>query len=262
MIKLCVAGATGKMGSTLIKDAYTKGFEIVGAVAALEDPEQNKTLREVGLCNSEVKVVPPSQLSNAVKEADVYASFATPEAEVSNLPLVAKLGKRIIMGTTGLTEEQMDKVYSAVSGKVPAVFAPNFALGVNLLFKLVEACRLLPPDYNFSIIEAHHVEKRDAPSGTAKRLGKTVSEMRGYTKIVQGREGVSPRSSDELEMFSIRGGGITGIHEVIIAGPHEMIRIEHTAFSRSVFSQGVLYAAEWLMHQREPKIYTMDDVFR
>jgi 4-hydroxy-tetrahydrodipicolinate reductase len=86
--------------------------------------------------------------------------------------------------------------------------------------------------------------------------------MRGYTKIVQGREGVSPRSSDELEMFSIRGGGITGIHEVIIAGPHEMIRIEHTAFSRSVFSQGVLYAAEWLMHQREPKIYTMDDVFR
>lgn len=262
MTKLCIAGATGKMGSTFIKDAYAKSFEIVGAVAAPEDPKQGKTLRELGLCNSEIKVVPPSQLGDAVKEADIYVSFATPEAEVSNLPLVANFEKRIIMGTTGLTEEQMDKIHPAVSGKVPAIFAPNFALGVNLLFKLVEACKLLPPDYNFSIIEAHHVEKKDAPSGTAKKLGKIVSETRGYTRTVQGREGISPRSSDELEIFSVRGGGITGIHEVIIAGPHEMIRIEHTAFSRSVFSQGVLYAAEWLMHQKEPKIYTMDDVFR
>lgn len=262
MIKLCVAGATGRMGGTLITDAHAKGVETVGAIAAADDPKQGKTLKELGLCDSEVIVVSPSQLDKAVKEADIYVSFSTPEAEVSNLPLVAKLGKRIIMGTTGLTKDQMEKIHSAVHGKVPAVFAPNFALGVNLLFKIVKTCKLLPPDYSFSIIEAHHIGKKDAPSGTAIKLGRTVAEMRGYTKTVHGRDGVSPRSPTELETFSIRGGGITGIHEIVIAGPHEMIRIEHTAFSRSVFSQGVLYAVEWLMRQREPKIYTMDDVFR
>jgi 4-hydroxy-tetrahydrodipicolinate reductase len=199
-------------------------------------------------------------IKEAVKDADVYISFTTPEAEVSNLPIVADIGKRIVMGTTGFTDEQMRKVKEAVMKKVPAVFSPNYAIGINVLFKLVKTLTLLPPDYDFSITEIHHTGKKDAPSGTAKTLGVLITEARGYSSTVYGREGICPRKPEELEILAVRAGGIPGIHDLIVAGPHEMIRIEHTAFSRKVFAQGALYAAEWLCKQTKPGIYTMDDV--
>jgi len=260
MIKICIAGATGRMGSTLIKEAVARGFKIVGAVAAREDPNVGKALRQAGICESDLGIVEPSRLQEALKEADVYMTFTTPEAEVSNLPLVASLGKRIVMGTTGLTDAQMERLKEAISAKVPAVFSPNYAIGVNLLFKLVRTMALFPPDYDFSITEIHHTGKKDAPSGTAKKLGELLSQSRGYSNIVHGREGLSPRKPGELEVLSIRAGGVPGVHDLVIAGPHEMIRIEHIAFSRNVFAQGALYAAEWILKQIKPGIYTMDDV--
>lgn len=259
-IKLCVAGATGRMGSTLIKEAVARGFKIVGAVAARDEPSIGKTLREAGICDLDVKIVDPSKIPEAVKDTDVYVSFTTPEAEVVNIPLVANLGKRIVMGTTGFTEEQMRGIREAVLNKVPAVFSPNFAIGINILFKLLHIIKAFPMDYEVSIVEMHHSGKRDAPSGTAKKMGEIVSELRGYTSISYGREGLSARKPGELEIMSVRAGGIPGIHEVIIAGPHEMVRIEHTAFSRSVFAQGALYAVEWVYRQEKPGIYNMDDV--
>ncbi|MEM2110312.1 MAG: 4-hydroxy-tetrahydrodipicolinate reductase [Candidatus Bathyarchaeia archaeon] len=260
MIKICVAGATGRMGSVLIKEALARGFNVVGAVAAKEDPNVGKTLQEAGICDSNVEIVESSQLKAAVKEADVYLSFTTPEAEVANLPVVASLGKRIIMGTTGLTDEQMKKLKEAVASKVPAVFSPNYAIGVNILFKLTKTLNLFPRDYDFSITEIHHTGKKDAPSGTAKKLGELISANRGYSTVVYGREGLNARKPSELEILSIRAGGVPGVHDLIVAGPHEMIRIEHVAFSRNVFAQGALLAAEWILKQTKPGIYTMDNV--
>ncbi|MCX8171027.1 MAG: 4-hydroxy-tetrahydrodipicolinate reductase [Candidatus Bathyarchaeota archaeon] len=259
-IRICVAGATGRMGSTLIREAVARGFKIVGAIAARDDPNIDKTLREAGVCDLNVKIVDPSRIPEAVKEADVYVSFTTPEAEVANLPLVADLGKRIVMGTTGFTSEQMRKIVEAVSSKVPAVFSPNYAIGVNILFKLLRMMKAFPEGYDFSIVEIHHSGKKDAPSGTAKKMGEIISEIRGYSSISYGREGISPRKPGELEVLAVRAGGVPGIHEVIIAGSHEIIRIEHTAFSRSVFAQGALYAVNWIYKQEKPGIYTMDDV--
>ncbi|MEM1550573.1 MAG: 4-hydroxy-tetrahydrodipicolinate reductase [Candidatus Bathyarchaeia archaeon] len=259
-IRLCVAGATGRMGSTLIREAIARDFKIVGAVVRRGNPNVDKTLREAGICDLDVKIVDSSRIPEAVKDADVYVSFTTPEAEVTNLPLVADLGKRIVMGTTGFTEEQMQKIKEAVSNKVPAVFSPNFAIGVNILFMLLRMTKAFPADYEFSIIEMHHSGKKDAPSGTAKKMGGIISEARGYKSIIYGREGISVRKPGELEILSVRAGGIPGIHELIIAGPHEMIRIEHTAFSRNVFAQGALYAARWVYKQDKPGIYSMDDV--
>jgi len=259
-IRLCVAGATGRMGSVLVREAIARGFKIVGAVAAKTDPNVDKTLRDAGICDLNIKIVDPSRMPEAVKEADVYVTFTTPEAEVSNLPVVAELGKRIVMGTTGFSEEQMRKIREAVSNKVPAVFSPNFAIGVNILFKLLRMTKVFPADYDVSIVEMHHSGKRDAPSGTAKKISEIISETRGYTSISYGREGLNPRKPGEMEILAVRAGGIPGVHEVIIAGPYEMIRIEHTAFSRSVFAQGALYAAEWIYKQDKPGIYNMDDV--
>jgi len=248
------------MGSTLIKEAVAREFVIVGAVEAKGNPNIGKTLREARVCDSDVKIVDSSRLKEAVKEADVYMSFATPEAEVVNLPVVANMGKKIIVGTTGLSDEQMAKIREAVSRKVPVIISPNFAIGVNVMFNLSKALAKVPSDYDFSITEVHHTGKKDAPSGTAKKLGAIVSEARKYSSTVYGREGISPRKQGELEILSVRAGGVAGIHNLIVAGPYEMIRIEHTAFSRSVFAQGALFAAEWLCKQTKPRIYGMNDV--
>jgi 4-hydroxy-tetrahydrodipicolinate reductase len=248
------------MGVAIIQEAVAKGHQIVGAIEAPGAPAIGKTLNELGITNSTVKVVGTDKLCDAIAEADVYITFTSPAAEVLNLPLVAKQGKRIILGTTGLTEEQNRIIRSAVETKVPAVFSPNYSVGVNILFKLAEVLKAFPPDYNFSIIEIHHTAKKDAPSGTAKRLGEIIADIRGYTATVHGREGTSLRKPEELEIAALRAGGVPGIHDLIVAGPYEMLKIEHTAFSRNVFAQGAVYAAEWLSKQTNPGIYSMATV--
>jgi 4-hydroxy-tetrahydrodipicolinate reductase len=260
MLKLCIAGAAGKMGVAIINEATAKGHQVVGAIEAPNAPCVGKSLRELGVCNSETKVLGSDRLSDAVQDADVYISFTSPAAEVANIPVIASLGKRIILGTTGFTAEQNRTVVNTMAGKVPAVFSPNYSVGVNILFKLAEALKAFPVGYDFSINEIHHTAKKDAPSGTAKQLGEIISNVRGYTKTVSGREGISPRQPGEIEITALRAGGVPGIHDLVVAGQYEMLRIEHTAFSRSVFAQGAVYAAEWLSRQHEPKVYSMADV--
>jgi 4-hydroxy-tetrahydrodipicolinate reductase len=260
MLKLCVAGAAGKMSSTVIREAAAKCHQIVGAIEAPNNPCIGKTLRELSICDSDTTIVSSEKISEAAKDADVYITFTSPTAEVQNIPAVVELGKRIVLGTTGFTEEQTRQVRNAVSGRVPAVFSPNFSVGVNILFKLAQALKSFPPEYNFSIIEIHHTGKKDAPSGTAKKLGEIIANTRCYSKTVYGREGMSPRQPEELEIAALRVGGVPGIHDLIVAGPHEMLRIEHTAFSRNVFAQGAVYGAEWISKQNQPKIFSMEDV--
>ncbi len=260
MLKFCVAGAAGRMGNAIVSEATSKGHQIVGAIEAPNTPAIGKTLKELNITNSDTKIFSSDELSEAAKDADVYISFTLPAAEVLNIPKIASLGKRIILGTTGFTIEQNRQVINAMSGKVPAVFSPNYSVGVNILFKLAEALKAFPAGYDFSLSEIHHTGKKDAPSGTAKKLEQIVSQARNYTKTVYGREGISPRQPAELESVAIRAGGVPGIHDVIVAGPYEMLRIEHTAFSRNVFAQGAVYAAEWLSKQNEPRVFNMVDV--
>jgi 4-hydroxy-tetrahydrodipicolinate reductase len=260
MIKLCVAGVAGKMGRAIIQEATTKGHLIVGALEAQNHPLIGKSLRELNIANSDTPIVGPDKLCDAVADADVYITFTIPAAEVLNLPVVAKLGKKIILGTTGFTAEQDKIIRNAVAGKVPAVFSPNYSVGVNVMFKLAEVLKAFPESYNFSISEIHHTAKRDAPSGTALKLGEIISNLRGYTSMVHGRTGTSIRKEDELEVVAMRAGGVPGIHDLIIAGPYEMLRIEHTAFSRNVLAQGAVLASEWLEKQSAPGIYSMATV--
>ncbi len=260
MLRFCVAGASGRMGNAIISEATATGHEIVGAIEAPNSPSIGRSLRELGITNSDTKIFSSDRVSEAVRDADVYISFTVPAAELVNIPIVANLGKRIILGTTGFNPEQNRQVIEVMSGKVPAVFSPNYSVGVNILFKLAEALKAFPQGYDFSLSEIHHTGKKDAPSGTAKKLEQILSKTRGYTKTVYGREGISPRQSTELESVAMRAGGVPGIHDVIVAGPYEMLRLEHTAFSRNVFAQGAVVAAEWLTRQNEPKVFSMADV--
>ena len=248
------------MGNAIINEAVAKGHQITGAIEASNNPCIGKTLRELGIANFDTPILSSEQLNNAVNDADVYMSFTTPAAELVNIPKVANIGKRIILGTTGFTPEQNRQVVNAMSGKVPAVFSPNYSVGVNIFFKLAESLKAFPSGYDFSINEIHHTGKKDAPSGTAKKLGEIVANMRDYTKTVYGREGISPRQTGELEITALRAGGVPGIHDLIVAGPYEMLRIEHTAFSRNVLAQGAILAAEWLNKQTEAKVFSMADV--
>jgi 4-hydroxy-tetrahydrodipicolinate reductase len=260
MVKLCIAGAAGRMGNAIITEAISKGHQIVGATEAPNASAVGKSLKELNITNSDTKILSSDKLCDALREADVYISFTVPTAELINIPIAANQGKRIILGTTGFTPEQNLQVVGEMSGKVPAVFSPNYSVGVNILFKLAEALKAFPQGYDFSLSEIHHTGKKDAPSGTAKKLEQIVTQVRGYSKTVYGREGISPRQPAELESVAIRAGGVPGIHDIIVAGPYEMLRIEHTSFSRNVFAQGAVFAADWLSKQNEPKLFSMADV--
>lgn len=249
------------MGTLIAREAPKQRFEMTGAVAAPDDPGVGKTLRELGATDSDTKVSPPSSLAGLLRKSDVCISFTTAQAEVSNLRAVVEGGVPYVSGTTGLTPQQRKEANSALIGKVPAVVASNFSVGANLLIAMSAALKALPQGFDVSIVEAHHSGKVDAPSGTALSIAQEVSKARGYTKTVSGRSGASRRAPDELEVSSLRGGGTPGIHTVYAFGPHEMIALEHLAFSRSAFALGALHAAEWVAAEgREPKVYGMADV--
>jgi len=260
-LRVCLVGATGRMGTLIAREALGERFEFTGAVAAPDDLGIGKTLRDLGAGASEAKVSPPSSLAGLLRKADVCISFTSAQAEVGNIKTIAAGGVPYVSGTTGLTPQQRREANAAVTGKLPAVVASNFSVGANLLIAMSAALRALPHGFDVSIVEAHHSGKADAPSGTALSIAKEVSKARGYTKTVSGRSGASKRAPDELEVASLRGGGTPGIHTVHAFGPHEMITLEHVAFSRSGFALGALHAAEWVtVKGREPRVYSMADV--
>ncbi|NLE04226.1 MAG: 4-hydroxy-tetrahydrodipicolinate reductase [Crenarchaeota archaeon] len=259
MLKICVAGAAGRMGTAIIQEAKAKGISTVGAIEAPKSPVIGKTLKELGISDQDTRIMSADEITQAAKDADVYISFTAPTAEMQNLPAIVKMGKKIVLGTTGFTEEQNKQIRNEIK-KVPTVFSPNYSVGVNVFFKIAQILKAFPEEYNCSISEIHHNAKKDAPSGTALKLGEIIADARGYSKLVHGREGISIRKPEDLEIVSMRAGGVPGIHDLIIAGPFEMLRIEHTAFSRSVLAQGAVVAAEWIAKQEKPEIYTMATV--
>jgi 4-hydroxy-tetrahydrodipicolinate reductase len=261
-INICVAGADGRMGSEVLREAESKGLIVNGAVVKDGTENIGRTLREAGVCGSDVVIHGASSLSKALEGSDIYITFTNPQSELENIPMVVDEKMRVVMGTTGFSQEEGERIEEMLGGKVPAVISPNFSVGVNVLFRLAKMMEVFPKDYDISLFEVHHTGKADSPSGTAERLGDIISKAKGYDNRIHGREGFSKRAVGELEILSARTGGVPGLHDIIVAGPHEMIRIEHTAFSRRAFAHGAVYAATWLMERNEPGIYSMFDVLK
>ncbi len=233
---------------------------MTGAVAAAGETAIGRSLRELGTSNSDILVSTPEALPDLLRRSEVCISFTSPAAEVANLPAILESKRPLVMGTTGFTEEQRRWITNAIPGVIPTVMSSNFSVGANALFAVAATLKNLPKDFDISIVEAHHSGKADAPSGTATTIAEIVSEARGYSKTVHGRSGMSKRNREELEVASLRGGGVPGMHEIYAFGPSEMLKFEHLAFSRSVFAQGALLAAQWVVQGREPKLYSMFDV--
>lgn len=199
----------------------------------------------------------------ALAVGEVVIDFSGAPALVPLLGACRASGKPLVIGTTGHTAEQRATIQQA-AGEIPIVFAANFSVGVNTLFWLTrQAAQILGPDFDLEIIEVHHRLKKDAPSGTARRLAEILAEARGLdyeTDARHGREGiVGARGAREIGVHAVRGGDVVGEHTVVFADVGERVELVHKASSRETFALGALRSAAWL-RGRPPGLYDMEDV--
>jgi 4-hydroxy-tetrahydrodipicolinate reductase len=253
--KFVIIGAAGRMGKRIIELCLEdKDIEIVGLI---EHP-QHKLLGEKIFSQ-----LPPltNNLNSVITQTDVVIDFSSAESTGSWIEIVEKNNKPIVIGTTGHTSFQVDRITQA-SKKVPIVFSPNMSLGVNILFKTIDFVLKIVKEkgYDIEILEAHHNKKKDAPSGTAKKIMEIIKSYFPDTKFVFGREGiVGERTKNEVGVFAIRGGDIVGEHTVIFSTLGEKIELKHTATSRDTFALGAIVAAKWIK-TKPAGLYNMYDV--
>ena len=221
-IRVLLVGALGRMGRT---------------VAATVAKDSGLTIA-AGLDRGD-------SIAPAIEGCDVVIDFSAADAAAEVCSVCAQHRKPLVLGTTGHNDAQKESV-AAAARVIPIVFAANFSIGVNTLFALTRrAAQLLGSDFDLDVIEMHHRTKRDAPSGTAKRLVEILREVR--------------EPSGEIAAQSIRAGDIVGEHTVVFAGPGERLELTHRASSRETFAVGALRAARWALEQ-PPGLYDMEDV--
>ena len=221
MIKICVAGSKGKMGSRILELAGQEiGFEISGQFDMDEDPK------------------------NLIEGCDCLIEFTTPQATMEHLALCEKYKKAVVIGTTGLSGPEQEKIKDA-SKHIAVVYSPNMSVGVNLLFKMVaDAAKTLGTEYRAGIVEAHHVHKKDSPSGTAKEIARIIKEAKG---------------GPDAPIESIREGEIVGEHTVTFESDLDIIELTHSAKTRDIFAKGALQAAKFVA-KKSNGFFGMKDV--
>ncbi len=263
MIKIAVTGAAGRMGGriiTAVKEA--EGLELAGAA---ERPGHEMIGQDAGIvagCGA-LGVAISGSLEEALQKADILIDFTFPEVTLKNLEVCARLGKKVVIGSTGFTPAQRQEVQT-FADRIAVVLAPNMSVGVNACFKLLkEAAAILGDGFDVEIVELHHNKKKDSPSGTAVRMGEIVADALGrdYNEVANfHREGMcGERTKEEIGMQTVRGGDIVGEHTVYFIGMGERIEITHRAMSRDMFARGAVRAAGWLAG-KEKGLFDMQDV--
>jgi len=262
-MNITICGAGGRMGKRIIACAENLGnIKIVGAVDVDSCPEIGKDSGIIsGLEKNNVQV--STDLEAACENADVVIDFALSIGFVDRLKIYEKTNTSAVFGTTAVDENGKVAI-EAASKIIPIIHAPNFSVGVNLLFALSKnAAEILGDDYDIEIVEMHHRNKKDAPSGTAERLVEVVEDARGLEygeKRIYGREGdTGARPKGEIAVHALRGGDVVGDHTVVFAAEGERIELTHKASSRDTFAKGSLRAAQFLAN-KSPGIYKMKDV--
>lgn len=251
-IRLGVTGATGRMGQEVLAAASERAdCEVVLAVSRSADD---------GDSVADVDLEPAGEFETLVveREPNVVVDFTGPESAVEYADACADAGVALVTGTTGFDEDQLERLRS-VSDEIPLLHAPNFARGVQALVNVVGRAIQNLPGYDVEVVETHHNQKRDAPSGTANRLLEEIEANGDFTGRTHGREGEAPREAGEIGVHALRAGNVTGEHEIVIADNHEELRLTHRAEDRGVFAAGALDAAVWLA-DRDPGSYDFADV--
>lgn len=263
MTRIAVAGAAGRMGKTIIEAIQeTDGAELSAAIEVAGSTLAGADAGEVaGVGRLGVDVVDdPARVAD---DFDVLIDFTVPQATMANLAVCREHGRPIVIGTTGLSDGEKRTIREA-GEDISIVFAPNMSAGVNLTFRLLElAARAVGEDADIEIIEAHHREKKDAPSGTSLRMGEIVAQVLGRDLkgcAIYGREGITgPRDKKTIGFETIRAGDIVGEHTVMFALNGERIEISHKATSRKTFAFGAVRAALWVAGKEKGQ-FDMQDV--
>jgi 4-hydroxy-tetrahydrodipicolinate reductase len=238
-VRVLLVGAKGRMGQAIVAAAEAADAVIVAALDQGDD------------------------LTKEIDACEVVIDFSHPSATGEICRVCLGTGKPLVVGTTGHSAEERASLEKAAKS-LPVVLSPNFSVGVNALFWLTrKAAEMLGQDFDLEIVETHHRLKKDAPSGTAKKLAEILCEVRklDYTKnVTHGREGlIGERPAAEIGVHSIRGGDVVGDHTVTFAGRGERLELTHKASSRETFAAGALRAAKWIVG-RPPGLYSMEDV--
>jgi len=251
-INLAISGCMGRMGQQLIKSSKkNKNFKLVA-------------LTENKLINKKFSGIKPELNSEtAFKKTDIIIDFTIPNCTIEILKIAMKLKKRVVIGTTGFNRNQ-ENLIKKYSKKIPILKAGNMSLGVNLLMYLTQiASKSLNDEYLSKVFEIHHRHKKDYPSGTALMLGKGIADGKNkdlYNLI--GKKFLNKKSfpyGKKINFNSIRKGNIIGEHEVLFSSGKEIIRLNHEAFDRALYSEGALTAASWLM-KKKAGLYSMRDL--
>ena len=258
--KLIVIGAAGRMGKRVLSLAVEAGqFDIVGAV---EKPDHADIGKDAGLVASAGPI--NVKLDSAYPAgADVAIDFSQPAVADKTIDYCLEGGVALVLGTTGLTEEQRERIKTA-SAKIPVIYGTNMSVGMNVLFALVgRLTSMLGDEYDTEIIEQHHRFKKDAPSGSALTLAENICKATGKKFpdcLIHGRSGKEAlRQKGTIGIHAVRAGDIIGIHSVIFSTLGETITLNHTAHSRDTFARGALRAARWLAGKK-PGLYSMADM--
>ncbi len=260
MIQVGVSGVCGRMGcrvATLVNEA-----DDMALVCTVERPDHDLMGEDVSalIGGAMTGVLVSAEISPST---EVVIDFTAPASTAALAVRCAEIGAALVSGTTNLTDEQRGRLETAAES-VPVVWAPNMSVGVNLLFDLAgRVAKALGDEYDVEIVEMHHRFKRDAPSGTARRLAEKVADGLGRDPAdcaVHGRHGdVGERTPAEIGIHAVRGGDVVGDHTVVFASLGDRIELVHRAHSRDVFVRGALRAARWAMG-KAPGLYSMADV--
>ncbi len=264
MTRIAIMGAAGRMGRVLIEATeLAEGAELGAGIVLPTDSLIGADAGDMAGLGKKLGVALVSDLNSVIGDFDVVVDFTAPEASMKNIEICKAAGKAIVIGTTGLTDEQKASMQaSAADTKI--VFAPNYSVGVNLCLNLLRmAASVMGEDSDIEVIEMHHRHKVDAPSGTALRLGEVVAETMGWDLnevAVYGREGqTGARPQKQIGFETIRGGDVVGDHTVMFATEGERVEITHKAQSRMTFAKGAIRAAQWVVNQPNG-LYDMQDV--
>ena len=262
-IKIGVCGAAGRMGKTILE--VCNEIDDINVAAAIEykgssmigiDAGEQAGIGKIGVAITD-------DIAKVADQFDVLIDFTIASSLTENIEKCHAAGKRMVIGTTGLDDEQKELI-NKVAEDIAIVFAPNMSIGVNLCLKLLEmAAQVIGEESDIEIIELHHRHKKDAPSGTALRMGEVIADTLGRNLkecAVYGREGVTgERDKNTIGFETIRAGDIVGEHTVMFASAGERVEITHKATSRKTFASGAVRAAQWLA-DKDKGLFDMQDV--
>lgn len=261
-IKVAIAGASGRMGRALIETVLRDSdLRLAAALEVKGNPHVGKDAGE--LAGSPCGVRISDDVAKSIAGCDVLIDFTRPEGTAAHLAACRKQGVKMVIGTTGFGDAQKKEIADGAR-EIAIAMSPNFSVGVNVAFRLLEvAAKALGKGYDIEIVEAHHRNKVDAPSGTALRMGEVVARALGRDlkkSAIYGREGVTGERRDETIGFAtVRGGDLVGEHTAMFIGAGERLEVAHRASSRANFANGALRAARFIVSKKNG-LFDMADV--